>query len=345
MGNVYQSYDNQISNSVDSSGDLETAEIADSWTANESLYIELNYASILLRFEFTGDIAGRSVDGYFTLGEFISSLSNETIEAFNLYLGDDLIESVSFSDGFEAALFFSDDLDQRQSVWSGNDRFIGRSSETDPQDDVIYGYGGNDVFIGGAGSDIFFGGTGLDIAVMAGNRENYVFNWTEALNADTRVNQKALGVVSDYTTKLVDVERVVFDDMEVAFDLEGHAGAVAKTLGAVFGASTVLNKEYAGIGLYYLDNGLSSTDLLNLALEVRLGSDSNNAEAVVDLLYTNLTGSEPDDFTARVYVDLVDSGVHSIASLAQLAADSQLNATNIDLSGIRESGLEYFSLF
>lgn len=129
----------------------------------------------------------------------------------------------------------------------------------------------------------------------------------------------------------------------VAYDLSGNAGKVARTLGAVFGPDSVQNEGYAGIGLDLVDKGMGYEELMGLALQVRLGSAPSHA-AVVDLLYTNVVGLAPSQAEREFYVGLLDSGAYSSASLGVLAADTPMNATNINLVGLTQTGLAYLPL-
>ena len=143
---------------------------------------------------------------------------------------------------------------------------------------------------------------------------------------------------------LHNIERIRFQDQALAFDLSGAAGEVAKILGAVFGPSAVANKEYAGIGLYYKDVlGYSYNDLMQLAINARLGPNPSSAQ-VVDLLYTNVVGQAPDADTRKSFTDLLDHHTYTVASLGVMAADTGLNASNIQLTGLVNTGLAYLPL-
>ncbi len=137
------------------------------------------------------------------------------------------------------------------------------------------------------------------------------------------------------------IERIRFQDKALAFDLSGAAGQVAKTLGAVFGPTAVANQQYAGIGLHFVDAlHYSYTDLMQLAMDARLGANASHAQ-VVDLLYTNVVGTAPDAATRKVFTDLLDSGAYSVAGLGVMAADTPLNQANIHLVGLAQTGLAY----
>lgn len=139
------------------------------------------------------------------------------------------------------------------------------------------------------------------------------------------------------------IERIQFTDKSVAFDFanNGNATLVAKTLVAVFGASSVSRADYVGIGLKYLDQDASTSsslkfsDLMALALSVAVPSGSH--AQVVNLLYTNVVGVAPSTAQAQPFVDMLDKGAQSLASLGVMAAD----LVNITAMGLPQSGLSY----
>ena len=144
--------------------------------------------------------------------------------------------------------------------------------------------------------------------------------------------------------KLSNVERLKFADTGIALDLSGNAGTVAKILGAVFGPAEVYNEVYAGIGLYYIDGGMTYESLMQLAIDARLGAGAGHA-AVVDLLYTNVVGVPPGETDRAYFVGLLDTGAYTVAGLGVMAADIDLNVNNINLVGLAGTGLEYVPYF
>jgi hypothetical protein len=139
---------------------------------------------------------------------------------------------------------------------------------------------------------------------------------------------------------LKNVERILFTDSALAFDLSGNAGTVARILGSVFGPGGISNKEYAGIGLQLIDAGMGYEALMNLALDAALGA-SRSDMAVVQLLYKNLVGSVPTSGDAAYFVGLITSGAYSQVGLAQYAASLTLTEERINLIGLAQSGLAY----
>ena len=208
---------------------------------------------------------------------------------------------------------------------SGNDTITGSSGN-----DLIMGLSGNDIIRGGAGNDVIDGGSGIDTSTYSSVRSNY-----------TLVNNTSHFTVSsavDGADTLINIERLQFSDVDVALDINGNAGQVAKILGAVFGAGSVSNQQYVGIGLNYLDNGMSYSDLAALAINAA-GAKTN--DAIVTLLWTNVVGSTPTDVNKAPYLDMLNQGQITVGGLGVLAAETSLNINNIHLVGLAQTGLEF----
>jgi hypothetical protein len=86
---------------------------------------------------------------------------------------------------------------------------------------------------------------------------------------------------------MTNIERVKFADAHVALDLDGHAGEVAKLLGAVFGAATVANQDYAGIGLTKADEGLSYEQLATVTYSDPKHAPAIKADDSIELSFRN----------------------------------------------------------
>jgi Ca2+-binding RTX toxin-like protein len=178
------------------------------------------------------------------------------------------------------------------------------------------------VLTGGGGDDTIDGAGGIDTSSYSGMRAQYAV-------ANGQVDGRATGEGVD---TLVAVERLSFSDINLAIDLQGNAGSVAKILASVFGHAAVGNETYAGIGLGLMDGGMSYQSLMGLALTVA-GATTN--AAVVNLLYTNVIGVPPDAGTRDFFVGLIEGGAHTQASLGVLAADY------MGLPAAAANGLEY----
>jgi len=203
---------------------------------------------------------------------------------------------------------------------SGNDTLIGNSA--------------NNLLTGGGGSDTLDGVAGIDTAIYSAAVASYAM--TLSGGSATIVDRSGAG-----TDSLLNVERVRFADANLALDvLAGNAGYVAKVIGVVFGAATVANTSYVGIGLNNLDGGGSYQDLLMLALNAKLGSGFSN-EAEVNLLYQNLVGVLPSASELSYWASTIYYGQYTQASLAEMAAELSSNAANINLVGLAQTGLAF----
>lgn len=201
-------------------------------------------------------------------------------------------------------------------------------------DDTIIGSAQPDLLAGFRGADTLDGAGGIDGAFYTGERAGYRVARSGA--AWQVADRSGL----DGVDTLVNVERLSFEDVSVALDLEGNAGTVARILGAVFGRQAVASSELAGIGLRLADTGTSAEALVQLALDHRLGP-SHRADDVVNLLYTNVVGSPPPQQQVAVYRGWLDSGLYTEASLGLYAAQTGENETGIGLAGLAQTGLAF----
>ena len=198
-------------------------------------------------------------------------------------------------------------------------------------DNRLEGGDGNDRLISTIGQDTLDGGDGLDVVVYAQSRAAYTLH-TSGAGAWT-VDKPGIGGVDS----LAGVERLQFADQQLALDLDGAAGQAARLLGAVFGPASVANPGYVGIALQLLDGGMSVPTLAGLAVEV---AGARTSAEVVSLLWTNLVGAPPTSEQAAPFVALLDSGT-SVADFTVAAAALDLNAANIGLVGLMETGLAF----
>lgn len=280
--------------------------------------------------------------------DFLSGLGgNDSLQGG---AGDDVLsggsgnDSLDGGDGFDTASF-SGRKEEYTITWSSSTGSGTVSSAVDGTDTLTsiekitfsnstYSAGstGNDRLKGSLKDDRIDAGPGLDtfvaLASRAGTRVERVDNETIQLNGPSG------------NDLLQGVERILFTDTALAFDLSGNAGVVARILGAVFGSQSVKNREYVGIGLQLMNSGTDYSALMNLALDVALGSSRSNL-SVVNLLYTNLVGSVPSASDSAYFVSLITSGAYSQVGLAQYAADLTINAERINLIGLAQSGIEY----
>lgn len=198
-------------------------------------------------------------------------------------------------------------------------------------DDRFDGDDGVNVFEGKQGNDVIDGQGGSDTAVFSYTSANYTFTRSDSgIEITDTVND-------DGQDTLTSIERLQFSDMGIAFDLDSSAGQVAKLIGAVFGAAQVRNSGIVGIGLEFADDGMTYEELAELAIQAA-GLDTS--QAIVTRLWTNVVGSPPTTEQAQPFIDALNNGM-TTGELGVLAAETDLNAANIDLVGLSNTGIEY----
>jgi hypothetical protein len=224
----------------------------------------------------------------------------------------------------DPAVDFTDDItvsDRNASrllrTWAGDDRF-------------------EDEGLAGAATHID-GGAGIDTAAYSGPRSAYQLS---AQAGGTWLLQ-GHGVVGD---TLEHVERVAFGNQHLALDIGGNAGTVAKILGAIFGSEYVGNTQFAGIGLSLLDGGMGYQELVGLAvgtaLFAQLAGSHGNADFVRHV-YENVVGAPPSQGELDAFVAMLEAGTFTQASLGVLASEHALNAAQVGLAGLAQTGLAY----
>ncbi len=202
-------------------------------------------------------------------------------------------------------------------------------------DDHLSGNEEANTLRGGRGNDTIDGNRGVDTVLLNGPYKDYRFNQlNETLQVTDSVDER------DGADTLSEVERLLFADGHYAFDLESNAGMAVKTLGVVLGAAAIKNAVFVGYGLSLLDEGLSYDALMSLSLETRLGTQASNID-VVHLLYSNVIGAAPSSEELQAFTSLLDSGTYSRAQFGIMAAESSFNLANIDIVGLRQSGIAY----
>lgn len=212
---------------------------------------------------------------------------------------------------------------------------LGNVIDGEDGNDTLSGGSGNDTLNGGSGNDALNGQEGIDTVTYISNSDSFTITHNVDHSYTIQDNTNTEGVDS-----LNSIERISFGNEHLALDIDGNAGITAKTLGAVFGKNSIANKEYVGIGLGLLDDGMSYSNLMELAINTKLGADASYTD-IVNLLYTNVVGTAPPANDLNYFVELLQNSTYTEASLGILAADTTINIGNINLIGLATTGLEF----
>ena len=171
----------------------------------------------------------------------------------------------------------------------------------------------NDIIRGQAGTDFFDGGVGIDTVVYSG---------------------------PDY---LISIERLQFSNAKLALDLDGNAGDAVKLIGGLLGFKFIEDKSLVGVVLELLDQNYTKTQIASMGLTTQLyktlaGSFGN--EDFVKYVFNNVVGRAPYPNELDTYLKMLSQG-STQADLAVMAADTELNAIQINLVGLAQHGVAY----
>ena len=230
-------------------------------------------------------------------------------------------------------------LDNEISGHGGDDHILGMKGN-----DWLIGGPGDDRLDGGPGSDSLSGGDGLDYAVYAGDREHYAIKHGDGyITVSARADHPPEMLRNSDNDRLDSIERLVFANVNLAFDIDGNAGIVAKVLGAFVGIAGLDEIDLAGQWLNLLDGGVTYDDLLQTAIDKVFGINPEGAR-MVSHFFTALTGeAAPADLISE-WGGKVDNGELSALELSRLVVENELNLANIDFVGLYSSGVEYLTV-
>ncbi len=197
----------------------------------------------------------------------------------------------------------------------------------------------NDSFQGQPGTDFIDGGLGIDTVVYSGPVEQYTVN----KSGNRYIVSEPTG--SDDTDYLTSIERLQFKNAKLALDIANSPVADgAKLIGALLGPSFVKDKALSGIVIGLMDQNYSPEFVatLGLATPMFLGMAGSGSHVdFVKQVFTNVVGRPPLPQELSQYLGMLENGAATQASLAVMAANTDLNAARIDLVGLVQHGWEF----
>ncbi|MFZ6801014.1 DUF4214 domain-containing protein [Undibacterium sp. Di24W] len=202
-------------------------------------------------------------------------------------------------------------------------------------DDNIYGYAGSDTIKNSPGNDYINGGSGLDFLVMSGNIDEYSISGS----LNNFVIKDKFG--DDGVDSVSQVERLLFNDYALAFDIDGAAGQAYRLYQAAFNRQPDLK----GLGYWIekLDDGMSLTKVAaefyrSDEFRSMYGSFPTDA-AFITTLYQNVLHRAPDVGGFNYWSDKLYSGSFSRAEV--LASFSESAENQAQIIGQIQNGIEY----
>jgi len=279
--------------------------------------------------------------------DYIYDIANgegKKIYAGDIALGLELIasgQSINYVGATDVTLnAYGDDIGNHEVVKVVNGGFVTNflTGSTDTIgtdiDDSLIGTDGNDLFFGSAGVDIIDGETGLDKIAFT----------SDISLADVQVSDGTINIESaSGNTTLLNVERIVIDGQQYAFDFQRGEKAydAATIIGTAFGSEFLDQYFSPAIGL--LDNGYTKRGVIDLVVELELIETTvgDSLNEWVSHVYENVIGRAPDLFTEAIYVNGLENGTYSKSELLYLASELGYVDTQIDITGLQQTGLSY----
>lgn len=218
----------------------------------------------------------------------------------------------------------------------GNDRIEGNDANNlivgGRGNDILIGGAGDDILIGGAGNNDIDGGSGLDLAIVSGN----VADWSFSLDHGELKLSSKIGTELD---SYVSVERLLFNDKMIAFDIDGAAGTAYRLYEAAFDRTP--DSKGLAYWIRQLDGGLSALSIAESFVtsgefKTKYGSELSNA-AFVEKIYENVLGRHPDaDGLAYWNSKLTDGSIDRAGALYQfaLSTENETKLMGLDSKGI-----------
>ncbi|MES2152408.1 MAG: DUF4214 domain-containing protein [Pseudomonadota bacterium] len=199
--------------------------------------------------------------------------------------------------------------------------------------DFLNGGGGNDILNGLGGSDSYDGGSGVDVAVFAGARASFTFTTASVDRGGEHVGS------------IVNIERLRFDDADIALDISGNGGQAYRIYQAAFNRAP----DLTGLGFWIsvMDHGTTLESVAGgfvaSAEWAKLyGANPSNAD-VVNGLYQNVLHRAPDPGGVKFWIDVLDG--HLATLPAVLAAFSESPENQAALIGAIGNGFAYTPFF
>jgi subtilisin family serine protease len=199
---------------------------------------------------------------------------------------------------------------------------------------ILIGTADIDHLVSGPGSDTINGGAGIDYVQYHGVSTNYIV--TPTTTGYIVTDKTGL----DGSDVLINVERLVFTDTDVALDTSGNAGQVYRLYQAAFDRAP--EKGGMGFWLHAMDVGTSldsvAQSFVSSAEFKTLFGATPTAEQLVMGMYHNVLHREPDAGGMQFWVDAMHAGK---TPAALLEAFSESNENQIALIGVISHGMAY----
>jgi hypothetical protein len=203
------------------------------------------------------------------------------------------------------------------------------------RDDVLIGGAAADMLEGLHGNNKLDGGAGLDVALYSDARSNHSI-------VEAGEGYKISATAGTFgTDELLNVERVAFNDVSVALDVNGIAGQAYRMYQAALGRTP----DAGGLGYWIemMDRGMTLRELAANFMATpefagKFGGGNPEDGVFVTKVYNNVLHRTPDEGGFKYFMDALAAGNSKID---MLAAFSESPENQAQLIGVIGNGIDY----
>ena len=246
---------------------------------------------------------------------------------------------------------------------SGDDVFIGSDAvvEGGNFDEEIIALAGNDNFTGNTGNDYFDGGTGIDEAIFRGASGDYSITASSTISDLTESTGKTVlpgylvtdsTASRDATDTLINVERLQFTDVTLAFDTDAanSAGGIYR----LYKAALDRDPDLGGLGYWIAQADAGTKDSVRIATDFTYADEfktlygvqttdnymtGEDITALVTKIYENVLNRAPDAGGRDYYSGQITTKSKTVGQVLAEISDSAENKLAVaDLIG---TGIAY----
>ncbi|MFZ6655174.1 DUF4214 domain-containing protein [Undibacterium sp. TJN19] len=218
--------------------------------------------------------------------------------------------------------------------YAATDYIVGLSA-TPAVGQSVYGNAGDNTFFSGPGNHTIHGGTGLNSLILSGKIDNYSINGT----SNNFVIKDVTGV--DGTETASHIQRLIFTDSAIAFDIDGAAGQTYRLYQAAFGRTPDLK----GLGYWInaMDHGATLSDVAggffqSVEFQNQYGSNPSTATLITNF-YQNVLHRAPDQAGFNYWSNQLNHGLISPAGALASFCESAENQAQV--IGQIQNGIDY----
>jgi subtilisin-like proprotein convertase family protein len=200
--------------------------------------------------------------------------------------------------------------------------------------DTLIGNAGNNLLRGNGGNDSIDGGAGLDTAIYTSARADYAV--ARGPNGIIVTDNRGFEGVDS----LAGIERLLFSDRAVGFDVDGSGGKAYRLYQAAFNRTP----DQGGVGfwIYHIDRGFglvdAATNFIGSAEFTGLYGANPSNNDFTRLLYRNVLHRDPDQGGYDFWNGALNSGFTRAQTLAQFSESPENQAAVV---GVISNGFDY----